>query len=76
MNDETSACWILIFFIYIDIQSKLIKTEEHPDIARTLSNMASIYLNLGQKQKALEIYDRVYSREWWSFLLPNLIFQY
>ena len=39
---------------------KLFKTEDHSDVASTLSNMAIIYSNLGQKQRALEILEKVY----------------
>ena len=42
---------------------KLFETEDHPDIATTLSNMASVYHDLGQVQKALDINERVYGRE-------------
>ena len=41
---------------------KLFKTEEHADVATTLSNMASIYEDLGQMDKALEMNQKVLSK--------------
>ena len=38
---------------------KLFKTEEHLSIATTLSNMALIYNELGQMDKALEMNQKV-----------------
>ena len=52
---------------------KFFKTDEHPNIAITLSNMASIYSDLGQLQKALEINERVKSIQTEYFFLQNLI---
>ena len=43
---------------------KLFKTEEHADIAAVLGYMAANYSDLGQKQKALEINERVYRRDY------------
>ena len=51
------------FFYRIDIRMKLFKTEEHAIIAKILNNMASIYSGVGQKQRALEMNEKVYSRE-------------
>jgi hypothetical protein len=39
---------------------KLFKTEEHADVAMTLSNMASILLEMGERREALEYNQRVY----------------
>ncbi len=39
---------------------KLFKTEKHADIATTISQMASIYKELGQIDKALEMNQKVY----------------
>ena len=41
---------------------KLFKTEEHADVATTLSNMALIYDGLGQMDKALEMNQKVLSK--------------
>ena len=45
------------------MQMKLFETEEHEGIAATLNTMALIYSNFGQFEKALEMNERVYSRE-------------
>ena len=42
---------------------KLFKTEEHSDVTTTLNNMAQINSDLGQKQKALEIHEKVYGND-------------
>ena len=39
---------------------KLFKTEEHPDVATIMSNIALIYSDMGQRQKALKINKRIY----------------
>ena len=41
---------------------KLFKTEEHANIATTLSNMALIYKSLGQMDKALDMNQKVLSK--------------
>ena len=45
---------------------KLFKTEKNSDVARTLTNIAAVYSQLGQKQKALEIYERDYCNNEYS----------
>ncbi len=48
---------------------KLFKTEEHAAIATPLSNMAVIYTVLGQKDKALAIFNRVLGTNFKFYLL-------
>ena len=43
-----------------EIQKKIYKTEEHVEIATTLNNLASLYDTIGQKEKALTNYQKVY----------------
>jgi hypothetical protein len=38
---------------------KIFKTEEHPDVAYSLSCIADEYSNLGEYRKAFEQYERV-----------------
>ena len=45
------------------IRVKLFKTEDHPDVAATLNNMAIIYSQSGQYQTAIEIMENVYGAE-------------
>ena len=51
------------FFFYQYLELKLHKIEEHSDFAVTLSNMGLIYSDFGQKEKALEIIEKVYSKK-------------
>ena len=50
-----------LHLIFLDIEMKLFKIEEHTDVATTLCNMASIYDGLGQMDKALEINQKLLS---------------
>jgi hypothetical protein len=51
----------------------LFKTEDHASIAKTLSNMASIYDGLGQVQEALKLNLKVYGNSLeMSFSLKNI----
>ena len=52
-----------VYFSLIDIQMKLFKTEENADIADVLSNMASIYSDMGKDEQALKIIKKVYGKE-------------
>ena len=58
-------------FHLLDINMKLYKTEEHADVVTNLYNMAMAYSGLGQNTKALEMNERVYSREK-NFILSNV----
>ena len=62
-----------LFLNRLDILIKLLKTEEHADIAGTLNNMALIYSDLGQLQTALQINERVLSRERGPFLFLHIL---
>ena len=41
---------------------KLFKTEEHEDVVNSLHCMGYLYDGMGQKHKALEIYQKVLSK--------------
>ena len=56
------VCCNKLYLIFLDIEMKLFKTEKHADVAYTLNNMATIYFGLGQKDKALEMYQKVLSK--------------
>ncbi len=45
---------------------KLFKTKEHSSIAKTLSYMASIYKASGQMDKALEMNQNIYGKNYLS----------
>ena len=51
----------------------LLGTEEHEEIVSTLNNMAFTYAYLGEKEKALKIHERIYSREIRGLSYPKLI---
>ena len=65
------AKWLILKIL--DILMKLFKTEEHSDVASILNNMATVYSDLGQSQKALEILEKVYgNHEWFLFIISVL----
>ena len=53
---------ITFTLIFLELYKDLHKTEEHRDIANTISNMADEHSNLGKHREALEMYDKVLSK--------------
>ena len=51
------------FFFAIDIRVKLLGGEENTSSSLALDAMASIHLDLGDKQRAFEMNERAYSRD-------------
>ncbi len=49
--------------LFIGIYKKIFNTDEHPRIATTLINIASIHQDLGHYDKALEINQKVYGKK-------------
>ena len=59
MNVDTSDENIKIFHSFIEIQTKIYKTTEHPHVATTLALIAEQWSNMGEYQKALEQFKKV-----------------
>ena len=51
------------FFPRLGIQMKLFEIEENPNITTTLSSMAKIYSDFGNKERTLMLYNRIYGRK-------------
>ena len=60
-----------LFVFNLEIKCKLLKTEDHLDIATIISNIASMQNNLNQFELALKSLKRAYGKEW-----VFLIFQF
>ena len=61
----------------LEIRVKLFKTEDHASVSATLRGMADIYTFLNEKEKALQIYEKVLSTEFsldTLFFLPEYFF--
>ena len=54
--------WFADLFYNLDIQKKFHNTDEHLGIANSLTKMANIYSELGEKDKALDLHTQVYSK--------------
>ena len=50
---------LLSKFIFIELQRRIFKTDEHPSVAASLSCIAGEYSNLGDYRNALEQYEKV-----------------
>ncbi len=51
--------FLLNFYCQIEIETKIYKTTEHPDVATTLGNIAQQKSNLGDYQTAIEEFQKV-----------------
>jgi tetratricopeptide (TPR) repeat protein len=43
----------------IEILTKIYKTDEHPQVATTLANIAQQRRNLGDYERAIEVFEKV-----------------
>ena len=46
-------------FLLLDIQIKIYKTRDHPQVATTLAQIAEQWSSLGEYQKALQQFEKV-----------------
>ena len=51
-----------ILFI-MEARRKIFKTEEHPDVATTINNIANFYGDLGDSEKALRMHEQNFGKK-------------
>ena len=52
-----------IFFLIIEARREIFKTDEHPDVAKTINNIAGCYGDLGDDEKALNMHKENFGKK-------------